>query len=64
MKLLLSFCFAALCACVHAADKPAAAIAGETVRGEVLETMDSGGFTYMRLKTANGEVWTAVRATP
>jgi hypothetical protein len=26
--------------------------------------MDSGGFTYMRLKTKNGEMWTAVRAAP
>ncbi len=30
------------------------------VTGTVAETMDAGGYTYMRLKTANGEVWAAV----
>jgi hypothetical protein len=29
--------------------------------GTVLETMDSGGYTYLRLKTSGGEVWAAVR---
>jgi hypothetical protein len=29
--------------------------------GTVLETMDSGGYTYMRLRTSGGEVWAAVR---
>ncbi len=27
--------------------------------GEVLETFDSGGYTYVRLKTAEGEIWAA-----
>ena len=30
------------------------------VTGTVAETMDAGGYTYVRLKTANGEVWAAV----
>jgi hypothetical protein len=30
------------------------------VSGKVLETMDAGGYTYVRLKTAEGEVWAAV----
>ena len=29
--------------------------------GTVLETMDAGGYTYMKLKTAEGEIWAAVR---
>lgn len=33
---------------------------GQTVTGTVLETMDSGGYTYIRLKTASGETWAAV----
>lgn len=33
---------------------------GLAVSGRVLETMDSGGYTYMKLKTADGEVWAAV----
>jgi hypothetical protein len=64
MKLLLAICLAVTFTFAHAADKPAAPVVGETVKGEVLETMDAAGFTYMRLKTGNGEVWTAVRATP
>jgi hypothetical protein len=64
MKLLLAICLAVAVTFSNAADKPVANTAGETVGGEVLETMDAAGFTYMRLKTGNGEVWTAVRATP
>jgi hypothetical protein len=30
------------------------------VTGSVLETMDSGGYTYLKLKTADGEIWSAV----
>ncbi len=32
--------------------------------GEVLETMDSGGYTYVRLGTAEGELWVAGPVTP
>jgi hypothetical protein len=31
-----------------------------TVSGTILETMDASEYTYMRLKTASGETWTAV----
>jgi hypothetical protein len=31
-----------------------------SVSGKVLETMDSGGYTYMRLATRGGETWAAV----
>ncbi len=31
---------------------------------EVLETMDSGGYTYVRLQTADGEIWAAGPVTP
>ena len=42
---------------------PAADPAGEP-RGEVLEAQDVASYTYLRLKTAGGEVWAAVpRAT-
>src|SRR5512142_1728546 len=30
------------------------------ISGTVLETMDSGGYTYMKLKTQAGDMWTAV----
>ena len=34
-----------------------------TVSGTVLKTMDASEYTYMRLKTASGETWTAVSKT-
>lgn len=42
----------------------AAAAADPTaVSGTVLETMNGGAYTYVRLKTANGEAWAAVNQT-
>jgi hypothetical protein len=38
--------------------------AGESLSGEVLETLDSGGYTYARLQTGSGEVWVAGPVTP
>jgi hypothetical protein len=40
--------------------KPPAATAPLEVTGTVLETLDSGGYTYLKLKTASGEAWAAV----
>lgn len=37
---------------------PAAAVS--VIKGEVLEAKDVPNYTYLRLKTASGEVWTAV----
>lgn len=37
--------------------------ASGTVSGEVLETQDAAGYTYLRLKTASGETWAAVNQT-
>lgn len=31
--------------------------------GKVLETMNAGGYTYLKLRTASGDVWAAVRQT-
>ncbi len=49
----------------HQTTAPTAAAAAEDsqVTGTVVETMDAGGYTYMRLKTADGEVWAAVTQT-
>lgn len=58
MKSLLAFCLFVASATPFAAESPA------TVKGEVLETMNAGGYTYLRLKTPAGETWAAVnRAT-
>jgi hypothetical protein len=32
---------------------------GQTVEGTVLETMDAANYTYVRVKTASGEIWAA-----
>ncbi len=37
----------------------APAASGETVTGTVVETMNSGGYTYMRLQTGQKDVWIA-----
>jgi hypothetical protein len=47
--------------------QPAAAPAsapGTPVTGKVLETMDSGGYTYMNVETEAGPKWVAVNQTP
>ena len=44
----------------RAAAKPQPAPAASAVTGTILETMDSGGYTYMLLKTPAGDVWAAV----
>lgn len=34
-----------------------------SVSGTVLETMDAGGYTYLKLRTSSGEIWAAVPQT-
>jgi len=46
-----------------AAPKAAAPSSPSEVTGTVVETMESGGYTYMKLKTSSGEVWAAVNKT-
>jgi hypothetical protein len=36
---------------------------GQPVKGEILETRDVDSYTYLRLKTADGEIWAAVPTT-
>jgi sporulation protein YlmC with PRC-barrel domain len=40
------------------------AASGGSVTGTVLETMDASNYTYLKLKTASGEVWAAVNKAP
>jgi hypothetical protein len=42
---------------------PATPASAGAVTGRILETMNAGGYTYMRLGTPTGDVWTAVRET-
>lgn len=39
--------------------QPQAPAAGQKVTAEVLETMDAGNYTYVRVKTASGDLWAA-----
>ncbi len=41
-----------------------AAPGSPTLKGEVLEVLDVDAYTYLRLKTADGEVWAAVGKEP
>lgn len=47
-------------ACAASLPLIAAAQSGVTVKGEVLETQNAAGYTYLRLKTSSGETWAAV----
>jgi hypothetical protein len=38
---------------------PHEASSGQTAEGAVLETMDAANYTYVRVKTASGEIWAA-----
>jgi len=53
---------AVLCAAALAAPGASPAAAG-ALRGQVLETRNVDGYTYLRLKTAGGETWAAVPTT-
>jgi len=64
MKLLLAICLALTVASAYAADNPAAAPAGAVVKGTVLEVKDVPSYTYLRLKTKDGETWAAVGSAP
>lgn len=39
---------------------PASVPAANLLRGEVVETMDAAGYTYVRLRGASGEIWVAL----
>jgi hypothetical protein len=44
----------------HETARPETVAASAALTGTVLETMDAAGYTYVRLKTAEGETWAAV----
>lgn len=60
MKQLLIALAAAVAAHAAWASGETAPPPAPPVKGEVLEVIDTEGFTYMRLKTAKGETWAAV----
>lgn len=62
MKVQLAICAFLVAASVWAGDQPAPAAAA--VAGEVLEVRDVEGYSYLRLKTKDGETWAAVGRAP
>ena len=65
MRTLLAICMMITATFVWAADQPAAnQPAAGVIQGEVLEVQDVPSYTYLRLKTQNGEVWAAIVTTP
>jgi hypothetical protein len=47
-------------AAVAAPAAPAAAPSASSIRGTVTETMNAGGYTYVALRTSDGEQWAAI----
>ncbi|MGZ8867602.1 MAG: hypothetical protein ACXW2P_04595, partial [Thermoanaerobaculia bacterium] len=67
--LIVAAAFAAGCgqennaAPAAAAATPAKPAAAAQLTGKVLETFNGGGYSYLRIATASGEEWAAVRET-
>ena len=59
MKTLLAICLFVTATLVWA-DENAAAQNAAVLKGEVLEVINAANYTYLRLKTGNGETWAAV----
>ena len=57
--LLFSVTLAASTAAPHGEGAEVQPPAGAGYKGEVVETMNSGGYTYVRVKQADGEIWAA-----
>ena len=61
MRTFLATCLLACSALISAAPASAAATSDSlTVKGIVLEVRDAQGYTYLRLKTKDGDTWAAV----
>ncbi|RLJ67650.1 nucleotide-binding protein [Sulfurisoma sediminicola] len=64
MKTLLAICIFSLAPFVSASAPAAAPPVSTGVSGEVLEAKDVESYTYLRLKTKDGETWAAVSRAP
>jgi len=65
MKTVLSICLFVAATFVWAAETPAPIPPAATVvKGQVLEVKDVESYTYLRLKTKDGETWAAVGKAP
>ncbi|HTY04247.1 MAG TPA: hypothetical protein VMC81_11020 [Rhodocyclaceae bacterium] len=64
MRKLLAISFVLATAPVVAGETPTSAPSAAVVKGTVLEVKDVQNYTYLRLKTADGETWAAVAQAP
>ncbi len=64
MKTLLAICMIVIASCAWAVDNSAADQHGSSIKGDVLEIINVSNFTYLRLKTKDGEKWAAVVQSP
>ncbi len=65
MKILLSIFLLVIATFAWAGEKPVPISPEATVvKGEVLEVKDVESYTYLRIKTKDGETWAAVNKTP
>jgi hypothetical protein len=62
MKSLLAMCLLVAVTSVWAA--PVSNTPTNVVKGQVLEVKDAGSYTYLRLKTKDGETWAAINKSP
>ena len=63
MKLFVAVILALLASIGWAAETPPSPQPG-SLKGEVLEVQDVDAYTYLRLKTKDGETWAAVNKAP
>ncbi len=65
MKTLLAICMIVTSTFIFAAENPASPpLAGAVIKGQVLEVQDVETYTYLRIKTEDGETWAAVGKAP
>ncbi|HZV53822.1 MAG TPA: hypothetical protein VFF82_02690 [Rhodocyclaceae bacterium] len=64
MKVLLAICMMIVAPFIWAGEGSVPSAPITAVKGEVLEVKDVEGYTYLRLKTKDGETWAAVGKAP
>jgi len=63
-RLFLALTMLAWAACAWGAEGTPAPTVPSTIKGRVLEVLDVESFSYLRLKTADGEIWAAISKAP
>jgi hypothetical protein len=64
MKKIIAACLLFVAATAWASDAPLPAASASSLKGTILEVKDVESYSYLRLKTKDGETWAAVARTP